>query len=165
MCREIFCTDFLLCNVQLLLRGVEGRNMSEEDGLIGLGELRNFLRRRNCNSGSSSSSLSVFYVLLWSFFLLISICFAVKQAHQREQWSLVWVGLTSLELSFLEQCQSTVLSQYYFQSVLLIFFSLMAVLLFSFEEMLLLLQVDLLNLSWTYFLYFRCDLMLFFLNR
>lgn len=62
-CRVIFCIDFHHCNAQLLLKGVEERNMWGEDGLIGLEELRNFLRRRRCNTGSYSTCFSKCYVV------------------------------------------------------------------------------------------------------
>lgn len=62
-CREIFCIDFHHCNARLLLKGVEERNLWGEDGLIGLDELRNFLRRRRCNSGSYSTCFSKCYVV------------------------------------------------------------------------------------------------------
>lgn len=51
-CRVIFCIGFHRYSVQLLLKGVEERNMWGENGLIGLEGLRSFSMRRNCNSGS-----------------------------------------------------------------------------------------------------------------
>ena len=55
-CREIFCINSLHFSVQLLLKGVGGRNMWEDNGQIGLEGLRNFSERKHGNSGSSFAS-------------------------------------------------------------------------------------------------------------
>lgn len=51
LCREISYIGFHLCRGQLPKR-VSGRSMSEEDGQIGLEELRSFSWRKNGHSGS-----------------------------------------------------------------------------------------------------------------
>lgn len=61
LCREIFCIDFHLSSVLLLLKGVEKKNMWGDDGLIGSEGLRSFSWRRNCNSGSYSVCLVLLY--------------------------------------------------------------------------------------------------------
>lgn len=62
LCREIFSIGFHLCRGQLLKR-VRGKNMSEEDGQIGLEELRSFSRRKNGNSGSSLYFFETYWLL------------------------------------------------------------------------------------------------------
>lgn len=80
--------------------------MLEEDGQIGLEELRSFSRRKNGNSGS----LLYFFWPIGSYPSLLlnhnigKCSIAVKLAHQREQWSLAWVALICLESLFLEPC-------------------------------------------------------------
>lgn len=51
LCREISYIGFHLCRGQLHKR-VTVKNTLEEDGQIGLEELRSFSRRKNGNSGS-----------------------------------------------------------------------------------------------------------------
>lgn len=106
--REIFFIDFHHYNVQLLLRGADGRNMWEESGLIGSGGLRSFSRRSNGNLG---------FVFLHSLVLLIRLGFisdslpkwihdynAVKLARLRRRWSLDWGDLISSGLLYSVPC-------------------------------------------------------------
>lgn len=106
--REIFFIGFHHCNVQLLLRGVEGKNMWEESGLIGSGGLRSFSRRSNGDSGFVL--LHALVLLIWLGVISLSLpnlihdYNAVKLAHLRGRWSLDWVDLISLGLLYLVPC-------------------------------------------------------------
>lgn len=105
LCRETFCTSSHLYKVQLLLKGMEGRNMSKEYGPSLLEMLINFSRRRNGNSGPYSICI---FQLCREFHLKLNLTIkfslAVKLAFLREQWLSDLVDLIYLGLSFWEAC-------------------------------------------------------------
>lgn len=92
-CRGIFCIAFHRYNELLLHRGVGGKNMLDEGGLIGLKELKSPLRKIN---GSLGTLFSMFWFYLYHDFsiLIWDCCCSKTSASERA----MVIGLGGLNL-------------------------------------------------------------------